>query len=257
MPDTAAPLPPHPGLHRWLALDPSTTTLSVAVGAAGAPEPLAWHEGEAGAQASRTLLPVALGLLERVGWSVADLDGIVFGCGPGSFTGLRTACAVVQGLAVAARPGGIPVLPLPTLLAVAEAARAHHAPGAAALRVTAALDARMDEVYAATYDWQADTGWSEVEGPRLYAPQALPSAADIHLRAGNVLPVHGARLPAPWQHDTVLALPDAAALLRLVAAGVRHGHCVPAARAQPLYVRDKVALTSAEQAALRAQRPHP
>ncbi|WP_058616274.1 tRNA (adenosine(37)-N6)-threonylcarbamoyltransferase complex dimerization subunit type 1 TsaB [Tepidimonas taiwanensis] len=307
---TAAPTPT-PGLARWLALDTSTDRLSVAVGPAGGP-PLAQYEGAGGPEASRALLPAIRELLARVGWPLATLDGIAFGRGPGSFTGLRTACAVVQGLAVAARPGGIPVLPLDTLLAVAEGARAddpdqegepHHFPpgahetvagstltasadppaaatrwgpvsdcrpgatteaarttpatGISSRHVVAALDARMDEVYAATYAWDPVGGWRELSLPRLYPPEALPTpdpGSPRWLLAGNVVPVYGTRLPLAWQTGARAAWPRADALLRLAAAGVAARRCVPAAAAQPLYVRDKVALTVEEQAALRAQR---
>lgn len=251
--DDAATPPPRPDLQRWLALDTSAAGLSVAVGAAGAAEPLAWHEGEGGAQASATLLPTIMALLERVGWRLAQLDGIVFGHGPGSFTGLRTACAVVQGLAVGARPDGVPVLPLCTLLAVAEAARARHAPQAARLIVHAALDARMDEVYVARYAWDGG-GWRELCAPHLRRPEDLPHE-DGALHAGNVATVYGERLPAAWRTGAAASsAPCARALLRLAASGAAAGHCVPAHLAQPLYVRDKVALTVEEQAALRAGR---
>lgn len=247
-------LPIRPGLQRWLALDTSASVLSVAVGAAGAVEPLAWHEGAGGTQASATLLPTVMGLLQRVGWRLAELDGIVFGHGPGSFTGLRTACAVVQGLAAGARPGGVPVLPLGTLLAVAEAARVRHAPTAAQLTVHAALDARMDEVYVARYAWDAAQGWRELAGPHLRRPEDLPHENGA-LHAGNVAGVYGERLPAAWLCETGGAtLPCARALLRLAAAGIAGGRCVDAQGAQPLYVRDKVALTVGEQAALRTGR---
>ncbi|MDM7456923.1 MAG: tRNA (adenosine(37)-N6)-threonylcarbamoyltransferase complex dimerization subunit type 1 TsaB [Tepidimonas sp.] len=252
--DDTAPSPSRPGLQRWLALDTSASMLSVAVGAAGAAEPLAWYEGAGGAHASATLLPTVMGLLQRVGWRLAELDGIVFGHGPGSFTGLRTACAVVQGLAAGARPGGVPVLPLGTLLAVAEAARVRHAPTAAQLTVHAALDARMDEVYVARYAWGAAQGWRELESPHLRRPQDLPHA-DGALHAGNVAGVYGERLPAVWRTEIGGAtLPCARALLRLAAAGVAAGWCVGAAGAQPLYVRDQVALSPDEQAARRPRR---
>lgn len=252
--DDATTPPPRPGLQRWLALDTSTSVLSVAVGAAGTAEPLAWHEGEGGAQASATLLPTVEALLQRAGWRLAELDGIVFGHGPGSFTGLRTACAVVQGLAAGARPGGVPVLPLSTLLAVAEAARLRHAPAARQLTVHAALDARMDEVYVACYAWDAAHGWRELTGPYLRRPEDLPHEQGA-LHAGNVAGVYGERLPLAWLSQAGgTTQPCARALLRLAAAGVAAGRCVGAHGAQPLYVRDKVALTVDEQAALRASR---
>ena len=255
--DGSPPLIPPPPLARWLAVDTSTDRLSVAVGAAGARVPLAQHDGPGGAQASAALLPAIRAVLQTVGWPLASLDGIAFGRGPGSFTGLRTACAVVQGLAVAARPEGIAVLPIDTLLAVAEAARHDHAPDARTLRVVAALDARMGEVYTAIYDWHADHGWTTVASAHLAPPEAVPCAPDAPhpvLLAGNVCAVYGERLPAAWQSRGVPAHPTAAALLRLAAAGAATGQCVTAAAAQPLYVRDKVALTTTEQAALRAQR---
>src|SRR4051795_9258557 len=100
------------------------------------------HDGEGGARASATLLPAILALLDEAGIAIADLDAIAFGRGPGAFTGLRTACSVAQGLAFGA---GKPVLPIDSLLVVAEAARG----GAPAFRTWAAIDARMDQVYAA------------------------------------------------------------------------------------------------------------
>lgn len=249
--------PPLPGAARWLALDTSTDRLSVAVGAAGATAPLAQHNGPGGSQASAALLPAIRALLDQAGWPLASLDGIAFGHGPGSFTGLRTACAVVQGLAVAGRPGGIPVLPLDTLLAVAEDARARHAAQATTLRVVAALDARMDEVYAGVYDWHAGSGWTTVVPPTLCTPEAVPNPErwDVAgLLAGNVAGPYGDRLPPAWRDTPAIdARPTAAALLRLATEAAR-ATCVAAAHAQPLYVRDKVALTTVEQAALRAKR---
>ena len=101
------------------------------------------HTGPGAAQSSATLIPAALELLAQAGLALAELDAIVFGRGPGSFTGLRTACAVAQGLAAGA---GRPVLPVDTLLAVAEEAAHQHAAAGHArpTRVSAWLDARMD-----------------------------------------------------------------------------------------------------------------
>src|SRR4051794_41930640 len=112
----------------------------------------AWHrEGEGGAKASAAFLPSLLGMLEQAGIGVADLDAIAFGRGPGAFTGLRVACAVAQGLAFGA---GKPVLPIDTLLAIAEDARA----GAESFDVWAVMDARMNEIYAAEYRFVGNAG---------------------------------------------------------------------------------------------------
>src|SRR5437762_12159574 len=124
-----------------LAFDTATQRMSVALAARGS----VWvHESDGGAQASAALIPAILALLTQAGVALRDLDAIAFGRGPGAFTGLRTACSVAQGLAYGA---GKPVLPIDTLLAVAEDARA----GRAAVRVWAVMDARMDEIYAAQY----------------------------------------------------------------------------------------------------------
>lgn len=238
---------------RVLALDTSTERLSLAVGPAGGP---AWaeHEGMGGAQASAELIPQVLQLLRQCGLGVADLDAIAFGCGPGAFTGLRTACAVVQGLAVAGRPGGIPVVPVPTLLVVAEdACHAHPLPPGATLLAT--LDARMDELYVAECTVQAD-GRPRLNGSAwLCPPESLPTpdTTGVALLAGNALTTYAARLPSAWaRRQQVEAWPRATAVLRLVPDLWAQGQVTDAAGAQPLYVRDKVALTTAEREAQRA-----
>ena len=133
---------------------------------------------------------------------LASLDAIVFGRGPGSFTGLRTACAVAQGLAFGA---GLPVLPVDTLLAVAEEARwAQVQAGAIAhdaeLTVLALLDARMDEVYSAAYRWEPVPGashgrWQEATALQVGAPEKLQMPDDpMVLQAGNAFAAYGERL---------------------------------------------------------------
>ena len=234
---------------KLLAFDTSTETLSVAVQHG---ERVFTHTGAGGAQASATLIPVIQALLAEAGLALADLDALVFGRGPGSFTGLRTACSVAQGLAygtVRAADGlPLPVLPVDTLLAVAEDARsrAGSADGAAVLDVTALLDARMDQVYAAGYRHSA-AGWVEMDAPQLLAPEAVTAHGVL---AGNSFAAYGARLPAGTPR--LDALPTAAALLRLAPALMAAGHTVGAAGAMPLYIRDKVAKTTAERAQERA-----
>ena len=249
---------------RVLALDTSTERLSIALGCPQRPEGWLLHEGAGGAQASATLIPRILALLAQAGWRLAELDAIAFGCGPGSFTGLRTACAVVQGLAVAARPGGIPVLPVNTLLAVAEQARWQIVQRGEPLpaRIVAALDARMDELYVAEVELAGDPARPLLDGRAwLSAPEALQLAdgwpdagsGSAPLLAGNAQVVYGERLPPAWRvlrHEP--AWPTAAAMLRLAPALWAAGAAVPAAAAQPLYVRDKVAQTTEERERLKA-----
>lgn len=223
---------------KLLAFDTSTEILSVAV----AHEALVMENRAAGgAHASATLIPSIQSLLLQAGLALGELDAIVFGRGPGSFTGLRTACSVAQGLGFGA---GRPLLPLDTLLAVAEDAR--HRSGAS--RIVAALDARMDEIYWAAYEW-LDGRWLEREGPCLAKPQELRVPPGWTL-AGNILQIHAGRLPRGVA--TAEAWPRATALLRLAPAAIAAGLAGPAAQALPLYIRDKVAQTTQERAAAKA-----
>ena len=249
-----------------LAFDTSTDTLSIAVQHGDA----VWqHTGPGGAQASATLIPTVRSLMAQASLSFDTLEAIVFGRGPGSFTGLRTACAVAQGLAYGARsdahPGGLPVLPVDSLLALAdEACHQRTQAGQPVPPVVAALlDARMDEIYVALYAHGPQGLSAEpLAPPRLCAPadlgpwlqQHLPAgrslAAGDCLLAGNVFEVYGAQisdLPGERQR----ALPTADALLRLAPGLLAAGAAVAAQDALPLYVRDKVAQTTAERETLR------
>ncbi len=227
---------------KLLAFDTSTETLSVAVqgGSAPAQAPLA-HQSAGGAQASTSLIPAIHGLLSQAGLRLDELDAIVFGRGPGSFTGLRTACSVAQGLAFGA---GVPVLPVDTLMAVAEEARS----AAGFEKVVAVLDARMDEVYSAAYQWAAGR-WQQVGGFAVGRPETVDVAQGWAL-AGNAFAAYAQRLQAGAPRAE--ALPAATALLRLAPALLAAGQAVPAAHALPLYIRDKVAQTTEERAAARA-----
>lgn len=236
---------------KLLAFDTSTDTLGVAVQYGAG---LWQHSGPGGAQASAALIPTVRALLAQAGLSFDTLDAIAFGRGPGSFTGLRTACAVAQGLALGARQGrGVPVLPIDTLLAVAEEARHQHG----CTQLVAALDARMDEVYVAHYRCSGRSAglWECTLPAHLSAPEAVQLPPGWAL-AGNAAAVYGARL-AQGAHrqgtaaPVFAALPTATALLRLAPALLAAGQAVPARAALPLYIRDKVAQTTAERAAAR------
>lgn len=254
-----------------LAFDTSTDALSVAVLRTTPTGPVVWqHQGAGGAAASGSLIAAAMDLLRQADLRLQDLDAVCFGCGPGSFTGLRTACSVAQGLAYGA---GLKVLPVPSLLALAQSARAAHAPHARHGCVSALLDARMDEVYAASYAFEGDT-WTTVQAPCLLAPEqvtAWASGTDVALPwaqvqvgqaqqtsapwrawAGNVFGMYGDRLAAPAGMRCCDALPQALAILQVAPALIAAGACVPPEQALPLYVRDKVAKTTGERALEKA-----
>jgi tRNA threonylcarbamoyladenosine biosynthesis protein TsaB len=227
-----------------LAFDTATEQMHIALAA----DDRQWtHEAAGGALASAALIPAILVLLARAGLRLRDLDAIAFGRGPGAFTGLRTACSVAQGLAFGA---GKPVLPLDTLQAVAEDARA----GAPLWNGWVAMDARMDEIYAAHYRF-ADGQWQVLDAPRLLTPDALNTlwkSAPPQAVAGNALVAFGTRLHTAAARCVADAMPRAAALLPLARSLWAQCAALDPALALPTYLRDKVAHTSAERAALQA-----
>ncbi|MEW6164656.1 MAG: tRNA (adenosine(37)-N6)-threonylcarbamoyltransferase complex dimerization subunit type 1 TsaB [Pseudomonadota bacterium] len=222
-----------------LAFEASTQRLSVALWRDGA---LAERWAMVPNGGSERLLPWANELLAEAGLNLKQIDGIAFGAGPGGFTGLRLACGVAQGLAFGL---DLPVVPVCTLAALALAAGDG--------RVLACLDARMHEAYVAAY---AVSGDSVVE---LMAPivspgetAALPEGGGWR-GVGDGFAAHGEVLRR--RMGTRLAVveagfaPTAAAAARLAAPVLARGEGLPAAQAVPLYVRDKVALTTAERLA--------
>lgn len=211
-----------------LAFDTSTLTLGVALHLGG--EVLS-REETGGAQASDRLLPLVAEILAQADVALTDLDAIAFGQGPGAFTGLRTACAAAQGLALGA---GLPVIPIVTLAAAAEQARLD----SGANNVIVRLDARMGEWYWAHYRHADTGGWQTVTAPCLTSPEMLD--AYIRQAAGcEILDVHG---------------PQLAGMLSLADVACRTGRMMPPEDALPLYIRNKVALTTAEREAARAAR---
>ncbi|MBD8531106.1 MULTISPECIES: tRNA (adenosine(37)-N6)-threonylcarbamoyltransferase complex dimerization subunit type 1 TsaB [unclassified Massilia] len=196
---------------------------------------------------SQSVLPMVQELLAEACVKLAEVDAIAFGAGPGSFTGVRTACGVAQGLAFGA---DLPVLPLNTLEAMAEACRAR----SGAAEVLAVLDARMNEVYWAQYRF-GDGAWHTVIEPALSSPELVAPQPVAGLAAcGNGFAVYpdafaGKDFAADADSGIV---PHARDLARIGAAALAAGQGVPAAQAQPLYLRNKVAYTSAERQALNA-----
>jgi tRNA threonylcarbamoyladenosine biosynthesis protein TsaB len=230
---------PDPSLGpRLLALDTATERIHLAV-VDGERQWLADEPG--GALASQRLLPLVFELLGRAGLALGDLDAVAFGRGPGAFTGLRTACSVAQGLALGA---GLPVLAIDSLALVAEDAFAQHGES----EIWVAMDARMDEVYAAAYRRDAQR-WRVVQAPALWSLDDLQAAwrkAAPACVAGSALAAFGARLPTGAVRCIGQPLDRAAALARLARAAWRQGEALDAAQALPLYLRDKVAQTTAE-----------
>ncbi len=188
---------------------------------------------------SQTILPMVQSLLGEAGIALAECDAIAYGAGPGSFTGVRTACGIAQGLGFGAQ---LPLVPLVTLLGMAQACREQ----CGATDVLTIVDARMGEVYWAQYRHDG-AHWQVV------IPPTLSSAAEVQPQGevtacGNGLKAYAEDFHArsfyceAWQD----LMPHAAQLAVLGAAAFARGEHVPAATAEPLYLRNKVALTTRE-----------
>lgn len=232
-----------------LAFDTSTETMAVALGTPRGDHVLV---ATGGAAASAGLLPAVRTLLQRAGAVLSDLDAVAFGRGPGAFTGLRTSCAAAQGLAFGL---GCPVLPLDSLLVVAEAARCG-CDGGEGFEVAVAVDARIGEVYAARYR-RAQGRWAVLQAAALCHPDDVAAqwrAAPPPCAAGSALALHAALREAAGR-GSAAETDRAAALLTLAREAWQHGEGVDAAEALPVYLRDKVALTTAERAARAAAAP--
>lgn len=224
-----------------LAFDTSTENLSIALSVNGQRYS---SDSEGGVKASRTLLAQVHRLLQQAQLQISDLNLIVFGSGPGSFTGLRTACAAAQGLAYAHQ---IKVLPVSCLLATAQ--QAFNATQHTLIQVV--LDARMFEVYTGLYQYQTDTQvWNCLQEARTVAPEQLVPVPNA-LLAGNAFREYSTRWQSSDSHFD--AYPHALALLDVVPNLLSQGLELPAHLATPHYVRDKVALSTAERLANASQ----
>ncbi len=235
-----------------LSLETSSEWCSVAVWLDGNAQV---REELAGQRHSERILPMIDGLLHDAGMELAAFDAIAFGAGPGSFTGLRIACGVAQGLAFAA---GVPVACVSTLLAVAQ--------GSGAERVVVCLDARMGEVYFGAFQREAASSgelrWSVTHPPQLCVPSAVPQLdGSGWVGAGNGFALHGARLAERYSgclSETRAELrPRAYDIAALAVDMVRAKLTVAAEDAAPVYIRDRVALTVDERRALKAARGAP
>lgn len=221
---------------KLIALDTSSDLCSVAL----------WLDGElrereelAGQRHTELALPMAHALLAEAGVRLGDLDGVAFGAGPGSFTGLRIACGLAQGLALGA---GLPLLPVGTLEALAA--------GAGAASVLACIDARLGEVYHGAYRREAG-GWRAVSAPRLCLPADAPQVpGNGWVGCGSGFDAYGELLSRRYDGRLAGVLagrrPRAADIAALAAPRLAAGGGVDPADAAPVYIRDKVALKESE-----------
>lgn len=220
------------------------------------------HEGSQ--EHAERLLPMANALLAEAGIAPGALHAVAFGQGPGGFTGLRVACGVAQGMGMGL---GIPVLPVVSHQAVA-AQVGQVGPDDA---IVVALDARMNEVYLAVYrqagaagqaDDHAEPGWEVLQAPLLIAAAEVVPWTAHHLAAwsaqagrplnavlaGDAWDAYAPEMahPEAWRRVPDAARPEAASVARLARQGWLRGEALPPEQAAPLYVRDKVAFTTAE-----------
>ena len=215
-----------------LALDTSTEYCSAALLAGDA----VYERGAlAGQKHSQLVLAMVDAVLREAGVALADLDGIAYGEGPGSFTGLRIGCGVVQGLAFGAN---LRVVGVGTLLAMAE--------GSGASRAVCCLDARMNEIYHAAYE-KRDGAWHALHEPTVCAAAAAPPVPGAGwLACGSGFRAYADALHARYGDQLAATEPDvyprAADVARLAAPRFACGDATPPELAAPLYVRNKVAL---------------
>ena len=226
---------------KLIALETSTRRLSVALWLDGA---LVERGEDVPNGGSELLLPWVNQLLDEAGVKFAEIDGIAFGAGPGGFTGLRLACGVAQGLAFGL---DLPVIGVSSLEALALAA---YAGGSESM--LAILDARMNEVYYAVYlirDGVSET----VLAPAVAAPQSVRApqgqGATGWIGCGNGFAAYPELLEPGVVEVRAESWPTAMAVARLAAPRLARGEGLDAGLAAPLYVRDKVALTTAERLA--------
>jgi tRNA threonylcarbamoyladenosine biosynthesis protein TsaB len=219
------------------AIDTSTELASVAVLHLGE---LFTQQSSGATTHSATVLPMLQRALSDAGIDLADCNAFAYGCGPGSFTGVRTACGLVQGLAFGVQRKVVPVV---TLLAMAEAARM----AGAGDELIAVMDARMGEVYWARYRYDGE--WRTVTEPTLSRAEHVVTDAEAAVCGNGVMayPEAFAALAAERRYPEIL--PHAGSIARLALVALANGEGVDARDAQPLYLRNKVALTTAERLA--------
>ncbi|MFK7858600.1 MAG: tRNA (adenosine(37)-N6)-threonylcarbamoyltransferase complex dimerization subunit type 1 TsaB [Granulosicoccus sp.] len=226
---------------KLLAIDTSTDACSVAIIVDG--QVLSDHR-VVSQQHGALVLPMVDALMSQAGLKASQLDALIYGCGPGSFTGVRIGVATAQGIALGA---GIGVVGVSTLQSIAQGCHSEHGDNTVAVCV----DARMDEVYFCEFQLWDDSLMHPVSAEQLASPDG------IEWRSASIWAGSGAEryqdvLQKAFNVESVnirnARLPKAVDLLSIGAHGVAQGQVYPAEHASPVYLRNKVALTTAERA---------
>jgi tRNA threonylcarbamoyladenosine biosynthesis protein TsaB len=245
-------------LKRILAIDTSSAWCSVALSTETSAEGLVDRHELLGPSASQHLLPWITELLKQEGMALRDLDAIAVGVGPGAFTGVRLSIAVVQGLDYASN---LPLAPVASLDAIAASAINHplmQGMDASKHEFTVAIDARMGEVYWANYSLKKTVRPS---GDAIVLPERrgeiqLSKPEDIQIGTSQCVfgsavtqyPAYFEQCVPTSQMDGALGV-SARGVLRCAQSMAANQQLVPVDQLEPLYVRNKVALTSAERGA--------
>lgn len=222
---------------RILAIETSSRTGSVALGVDGA---VAERTIATPREQTAQILALIDALLTEAGIRPADLDALVFGRGPGSFTGLRVAAAVVQGLSLAS---GVPIVPVSSLAALAQRGFGAGDASGARSRPTRALcciDARMGELYWARFGLSGGLAVAETD-ERIGRPADVTAPENGFLALGDAFAAHGTALEAVLARAAGVAAdlePRAPELLTLAAPDVEAGRFVAVAAALPVYLRE-------------------
>lgn len=224
-----------------LAIDTSSAWCSVALSLEG--QAVQFRHEAVTAGASQLLLPWIESLLANAKSSLKDLDAIAVGIGPGAFTGVRLGVAAVQGLAVSQNISVVPVCSLDAI--AAQLLDSAVFKSSQPQRLMVAIDARMEEVYWTAYDSQNGKLPIRIGDIQLTRPEDL-KLEGIQLLAGSAINAYGQRLPpftGPIDPDISIS---AMGILKCAQQSLQDGQYCEVRQLEPLYVRDKVALTTAE-----------
>lgn len=233
---------------KLLAFDASTDACTVAV---MVDQQVLVDHRLAAQQHGELLLPMIDGLMSEAGVTASGLDALVYGRGPGSFTGVRIGVATAQGIALGADIG---VCGVSTLQAIAQGCYREHA----ATSVAVSIDARMNEVYFCEYECDQNGLMQPLADEQIALPDAVCWQAAIQW-AGSGAERYEQVLQAHFSVDSAnirrACLPQAADLLTIGLHRIQQDKLLPAELASPVYLRNTVALTTAQREAKRALTP--